>query len=74
MNLSYNTYLDRKTQILAKKMCHKMNPVMAIFKYKRNEATMYRPKKVRQLIKAKYLVLYCTGLSPFNFTLIRFLL
>lgn len=41
MNLSYNTYLDRKTQILAKKMRHKMNPVMTIFKYKRNEATMY---------------------------------
>ena len=35
---------------------------------------MYWPQKVRQLIYPKDLVLYCTGLSPFSFTLIRLLL
>ena len=35
---------------------------------------MYWPPKVRQLIYPKDLVLYCTGLSPFSFTLIRLLL
>ena len=31
-------------------------------------------QKVRQLIYPKDLVLYCTGPSPFNFTLMRLLL
>ena len=35
---------------------------------------MYWPQKVRQLIYPKDLVLYCTGLSPFSFILIRLLL
>ena len=35
---------------------------------------VYWPQKVRQLIYPKDLVLYCTGLSPFSFTLIRLLL
>ena len=35
---------------------------------------MYWPQKVRQLIYPKDLVLYCTELSPFSFTLIRLLL
>ena len=40
----------------------------------KKEAFMYWPQKVRQLIYPKDLVLYCTGLSPFSFTLIRLLL
>ena len=35
---------------------------------------MYCPQKVRQIIYSKDLVLYCTGLSPFSFTLILLLL
>ncbi len=35
---------------------------------------LYCPQKVRQIIYPKDLVLYCTGLSPFSFTLIRLLL
>ncbi len=35
---------------------------------------LYCPQKVRHLIYPKDLVLYCTGLSPFSFTLIRLLL
>ncbi len=35
---------------------------------------LYCPPKVRQLIYPKDLVLYCTGLSPFSFTLILLLL
>ena len=35
---------------------------------------LYWPQKVRQLIYPKDLVLYCTGLNPFNFTLMRLLL
>ena len=43
---------------------------------KESKATvkMYWPQKVRQLIYPKDLVLYCTGLSPFSFVLIRLLL
>ena len=43
-------------------------------KKKRGWDKMYWPQKVRQLIYPKDLVLYCTGLSPFNFTLMRLLL
>ncbi|CIU30173.1 phosphoesterase [Streptococcus pneumoniae] len=41
---------------------------------KENTRFMYCPQKVRQIIYPKDLVLYCTGLSPFSFTLIRLLL
>ena len=44
MNLSYNTYLDRKTQILDKKMCHKMNPVMIILNIKEMKQQCTDPK------------------------------
>ncbi|MDG9427179.1 hypothetical protein OLF90_10920, partial [Streptococcus pneumoniae] len=36
---------------------------------KENTRFMYCPQKVRQIIYPKDLVLYCTGLSPFSFTL-----
>ena len=41
---------------------------------KMKKGAMYWPQKVRQLIYPKDLVLYCTGLSPFSFILIRLLL
>ena len=44
------------------------------FSFKKDTQEMYCPQKVRQLIYPKDLVLYCTGLSPFSFTLIRLLL
>ncbi|RRR09881.1 hypothetical protein CWI15_02900 [Streptococcus pneumoniae] len=49
-------------------------PTTNIIEPKNKTPFLYCPPKVRQLIYPKDLVLYCTGLSPFSFTLILLLL
>ena len=67
LHLSHNTKSDLYSQALAE-LFNSLNINTRI------QEELYWPQKVRQIIYPKDLVLYCTGLSPFSFTLIRLLL